>query len=235
MWCLGTPFSDGLGSVGLTVGLDDLKGVFQTKWFYESTLNFSLLIPLPSITSDGEELVLPRLAQWKFSGSICLLVSDEREDDFLLAWGISAELPSLIQLYQQNRTSCLRKLMFLYQELQSVGGRKMKSLVFAVALATGMAVNHFENLIRAPKYCYGHNPYAVCTRAGQKTSSWSLDLPHHNWFAQQIPDCCAGVYDQLWCCPQSIPVSCPHSAQWDFHRWQSPGSIPYGSLATSFQ
>lgn len=29
MWCLGTQFSGGLGSVRLTVGLDDLKGLFQ--------------------------------------------------------------------------------------------------------------------------------------------------------------------------------------------------------------
>ena len=34
MWCLGTWFSGGLGSVGLTVGLDDVKGLFQPKQFY---------------------------------------------------------------------------------------------------------------------------------------------------------------------------------------------------------
>lgn len=32
----GTWFSGGLGSVGLQVGLGDLKGRFQTKQFYES-------------------------------------------------------------------------------------------------------------------------------------------------------------------------------------------------------
>ena len=30
-WCLGTWFSGGLGSVRFTVGLDDLKGLFQPK------------------------------------------------------------------------------------------------------------------------------------------------------------------------------------------------------------
>ena len=36
MWCLGTWFSGGLGSVTLMVGLDDLKGLFQPKRFYDS-------------------------------------------------------------------------------------------------------------------------------------------------------------------------------------------------------
>ena len=35
MWCLGTWHSGGLGSAGLMVGLDDLKGLFQPK-FYDS-------------------------------------------------------------------------------------------------------------------------------------------------------------------------------------------------------
>ena len=36
MWCLGTWFSGGLGSVRFTVGLDDLKGLFQPKRFCDS-------------------------------------------------------------------------------------------------------------------------------------------------------------------------------------------------------
>ena len=36
MWHLGTWFSGGLGSVRFMVGLDDLKGLFQSKWFYDS-------------------------------------------------------------------------------------------------------------------------------------------------------------------------------------------------------
>jgi len=36
MWRLGTRFSGGLGSVSLTVGLDDLKSLFQPKIFYDS-------------------------------------------------------------------------------------------------------------------------------------------------------------------------------------------------------
>ena len=38
MWCLGTWFSGGLGSARLTVGLDDLKGLFQPKLFYDSMI-----------------------------------------------------------------------------------------------------------------------------------------------------------------------------------------------------
>ena len=36
MWHLGTWFGGGLGSVTLVVGLHDLKGLFQPKWFYDS-------------------------------------------------------------------------------------------------------------------------------------------------------------------------------------------------------
>ena len=36
MWHLGTWFSGGLGSVRFMVGLDDLKGLFQPKRFYDS-------------------------------------------------------------------------------------------------------------------------------------------------------------------------------------------------------
>jgi len=31
MWCLGTRFTDGFGSVRLMIGPDDLKGLFQLK------------------------------------------------------------------------------------------------------------------------------------------------------------------------------------------------------------
>lgn len=36
MWHLGTWSSGGLGSVTFIVGLDDLKGFFQSKLFYDS-------------------------------------------------------------------------------------------------------------------------------------------------------------------------------------------------------
>ena len=39
MWRLGTWFRGGLGSVRLMVGLDDLKGLFQPKRFYESMIS----------------------------------------------------------------------------------------------------------------------------------------------------------------------------------------------------
>jgi len=38
MWYLGIWFSGGLGSVRLMVGLNDLKGPFQSKWFYNSKM-----------------------------------------------------------------------------------------------------------------------------------------------------------------------------------------------------
>jgi len=38
MWCLGTWFSDGLGSARFVIGLDDLKGLFQHKRFYDSVI-----------------------------------------------------------------------------------------------------------------------------------------------------------------------------------------------------
>lgn len=38
MWPLGTWFSGGLGSVGLTVGLDDFEGLFQPKRFCDSMI-----------------------------------------------------------------------------------------------------------------------------------------------------------------------------------------------------
>lgn len=34
MWHLGTSFSSGLGSAGVMFPPDDLKSLFQTKWFY---------------------------------------------------------------------------------------------------------------------------------------------------------------------------------------------------------
>jgi len=37
MWHVGTWFSDGLGSVRFTAGLNDLQGLFQLTWFYDNT------------------------------------------------------------------------------------------------------------------------------------------------------------------------------------------------------
>ena len=45
MWCLGTWFSGGLGSARLKVGLDDLKGLFQPKQFYDSMDGASPCLP----------------------------------------------------------------------------------------------------------------------------------------------------------------------------------------------
>ena len=39
MWHLGTWFSGGLGSARVMVGLDDLKGLFQPKRFYDSVFS----------------------------------------------------------------------------------------------------------------------------------------------------------------------------------------------------
>jgi len=36
MWYLRTWFNSGLGSVRFVVGLNDRKGLFQPKWFYDS-------------------------------------------------------------------------------------------------------------------------------------------------------------------------------------------------------
>jgi len=44
MWCLGTRFSGGLGSVQLMIGLDDLKGLFQHKWFQDSIILLYLVL-----------------------------------------------------------------------------------------------------------------------------------------------------------------------------------------------
>jgi len=41
MQCSGTWFSGGLGSARLMVGLDDLKGLFHPKWFYDSVILLS--------------------------------------------------------------------------------------------------------------------------------------------------------------------------------------------------
>lgn len=38
MWHMGTWVNGGLGSAGSLVGLDNLRGVFQNKLFYNSTL-----------------------------------------------------------------------------------------------------------------------------------------------------------------------------------------------------
>jgi len=38
MWCLGTWFSDGFGSVRITVRLDVIKGPLQPEWYYDSMI-----------------------------------------------------------------------------------------------------------------------------------------------------------------------------------------------------
>jgi len=43
MWHLGTWLSGGLGSVRLMIGINDLKDIFQPKWFYDSMVLFSPL------------------------------------------------------------------------------------------------------------------------------------------------------------------------------------------------
>lgn len=41
----GTSFAGGLGSVGLTVRLDDLKDLLQPKWFYDSMIYTQIISP----------------------------------------------------------------------------------------------------------------------------------------------------------------------------------------------
>lgn len=40
VWCLGTKLSDGIGSVMVMVGLDDLNGLFKPDVFYDSVKAF---------------------------------------------------------------------------------------------------------------------------------------------------------------------------------------------------
>ena len=56
MWHLGTWFSGGLGNVRLTVGLDDLKGLFQSKRFYDSSRDgLEYLVPFWPPMFEEEE------------------------------------------------------------------------------------------------------------------------------------------------------------------------------------
>lgn len=41
IWCFGTQFSGGFSSVRLMVGLNDLRGLFQPKYFYDSMVSSS--------------------------------------------------------------------------------------------------------------------------------------------------------------------------------------------------
>lgn len=43
MWLLETWFSSGLGSGGLVVGLNNLKGLFQSKQIYDKTATLKIL------------------------------------------------------------------------------------------------------------------------------------------------------------------------------------------------
>lgn len=56
MWHLGTWVSGGLGSAGLKIGLDDLRGLVQPKWFCECRLSW---LVMPGIT-----LAPPCISQW---------------------------------------------------------------------------------------------------------------------------------------------------------------------------
>ena len=42
-------FSGGLGSVRFVVGLEDLKGLFHPKWFYDCLILNSLEIEFPNL------------------------------------------------------------------------------------------------------------------------------------------------------------------------------------------
>ncbi|KAK4832564.1 hypothetical protein QYF61_024064 [Mycteria americana] len=56
MWCSGTWFSGGLGSVGFMVGLDDLKGLFQPKRFYDSKrVNVDIIARLSNFLNVQKE------------------------------------------------------------------------------------------------------------------------------------------------------------------------------------
>ena len=51
MWCLGTWFSGGLGSLRFMVGLNDVKDLFQPKRFYDSKQFCDNLIPSKTRTN----------------------------------------------------------------------------------------------------------------------------------------------------------------------------------------
>lgn len=58
MWSLATWFSGRLGSAKLTIGLNDLKGLFQCKWVYDSIyLNVSAKYSLPALHRAGGESI----------------------------------------------------------------------------------------------------------------------------------------------------------------------------------
>ena len=209
MWCLGTWFSDELGSVRLMVGLDDLKGLFQPKWFCDSMI----LLGIFHYSYPYLPLLL-MVKNWLFFlGSVKdfwqhFSVGQWREWGWLLT-GVRYVCRTPI-----TDITVSAKLYFLLDKANvPVAGTAVCRWWGdeVLSLSSGPSHRHgrkplWERLIGAPKYCYGHSPYAICTRAGQKASSWSLDLPHHVWFAQRIPDYRVGMYVQLWCCLQSIPL-----------------------------
>lgn len=51
MWHLRIWFSGGLGRAGVTVGLDDLEGLFQSKFFCVSVIKISLGFSFPSLAN----------------------------------------------------------------------------------------------------------------------------------------------------------------------------------------
>lgn len=61
MWYLRTWFSVGLGGAELTVGLDDLKGLFQLKLFCDSVilLEFFQQLPVKQNVSKCTSIVFP--------------------------------------------------------------------------------------------------------------------------------------------------------------------------------
>jgi len=71
MWHLGTWFSGGLGSVRFTVGLDDLKGLFQPKLFYDYLRYFPFCLrerKLLQIHICSKSAIIPNCLLWATVG-----------------------------------------------------------------------------------------------------------------------------------------------------------------------
>ena len=69
MWHFETWFSGGLGSVRFTVELDDLKGLFQSKWFHDSMKIFHSSAGLVDTGGLDEGFFPPSvLLQWHLLG-----------------------------------------------------------------------------------------------------------------------------------------------------------------------
>lgn len=70
MWHPGKWFSGGLGRAGLTVGLNDLKGLLQSKLFCDSVIQISLGFNFPSLANFIARSPLLRGSHDRVSGTL---------------------------------------------------------------------------------------------------------------------------------------------------------------------